>query len=62
MCFMRQESRGAHYRSDYPKLDNKKWKVNIYCTKKDRQVEGNGDMVLFTEPVKDIKGSIVRFD
>jgi succinate dehydrogenase / fumarate reductase, flavoprotein subunit len=58
-AIMRQESRGAHYRSDYPKLDNKKWKVNIYCTKKDRQVEGNGDMVLFTEPVKDIKGSLL---
>ena len=58
-AIMRQESRGAHYRSDYPKLDNKKWKVNIYCTKKDRQVEGNGDMVLFTESVKDIKGSLL---
>jgi succinate dehydrogenase / fumarate reductase flavoprotein subunit len=58
-AIMRQESRGAHYRSDYPKLDNKKWKVNIYCTKKDRQVEGNGDMVLFAEPVKDIKGSLL---
>jgi succinate dehydrogenase / fumarate reductase flavoprotein subunit len=58
-AIMRQESRGAHYRSDYHKLDNKKWKVNIYCTKKDRQVEGNGDMVLFTKPVKDIKGQLL---
>ena len=29
---MRQESRGAHYRSDFPNLDDEKWKVNIYCT------------------------------
>jgi succinate dehydrogenase / fumarate reductase, flavoprotein subunit len=58
-AIMRQESRGAHYRSDYPKLDNKKWNVNIYCTKKDGQVEGNGDMVLFTKPVKDIKGQLL---
>ena len=58
-AIMRQESRGAHYRSDYPKLDNNKWKVNIYCTKKDRQVEEHVDMVLFTEPVKDIKGPLL---
>ena len=30
-ALMRQESRGAHYRSDFPKLDDEKWKVNIYC-------------------------------
>ena len=29
-AMMRQESRGAHYRSDFPKLDDEKWKVNIY--------------------------------
>jgi succinate dehydrogenase flavoprotein subunit len=58
-AIMRQESRGAHYRSDYPKLDNKKWKVNIYCTKKDGQVEEHGDMLLFAEPIKDIKGPLL---
>ena len=30
-ALMRQESRGAHYRSDFPNIDNEKWKVNIYC-------------------------------
>ncbi len=35
---MRQESRGSHFRSDYPELDDGKWKVNIYCRKK-----GGGD-------------------
>jgi len=32
-ALMRQESRGAHYRSDFPNIDNEKWKVNIYCRK-----------------------------
>src|ERR687898_2738059 len=32
-ALMRQESRGAHYRSDFPKLDDERWKVNIYCRK-----------------------------
>ena len=30
-ALMRQESRGAHYRSDFPKLDDQTWKINIYC-------------------------------
>ena len=32
-ALMRQESRGAHYRSDFPKMNEKKWNVNIYCRK-----------------------------
>jgi succinate dehydrogenase/fumarate reductase flavoprotein subunit len=51
-ALMRQESRGAHYRSDFPNLDDEKWKVNIYCRK-----EGS-DMVLFKENVKEIKGPL----
>jgi succinate dehydrogenase/fumarate reductase flavoprotein subunit len=51
-ALMRQESRGAHYRSDFPNLDDKKWKVNIYCRKEDRH------MVLFKEKVKEIKGPL----
>jgi succinate dehydrogenase/fumarate reductase flavoprotein subunit len=31
---MRQESMGAPYRSDIPKLDDERWKLNIYCRKK----------------------------
>ena len=45
---MRQESRGAHYRSDFPKLDDEKWKVNIYCRKEGRE------MALFKQQVKDV--------
>ena len=48
---MRQESRGAHYRSDFPKLDDEKWKVNIYCRK-----EGT-EMVLFKDRLKKSKDS-----
>jgi succinate dehydrogenase / fumarate reductase, flavoprotein subunit len=50
---MRQESRGAHYRSDFPKLDDEKWKVNIYCRKEGKE------MVLIKDNVKEIKGPLV---
>jgi len=61
-ALMRQESRGAHYRSDFPKLDDERWKVNIYCRK-----EGNGTfaaaakMVLFERNVREIKGPLSDF-
>ena len=61
-ALMRQESRGAHYRSDFPKLDDEKWKINIYCRK-----EGKGKsaaaakMVLFKDNVKEIKGPLADF-
>ncbi len=48
----RQESRGAHYRSDFPELDDEKWKVNIFCRKQERE------MVLFKDSVKEIKGPL----
>src|SRR5215203_4436698 len=51
-ALMRQESRGAHYRSDFPNLDDEKWKVNIYCRKK------GSEMVLFRQNVKEIKGPL----
>jgi succinate dehydrogenase/fumarate reductase flavoprotein subunit len=54
-ALMRQESRGAHYRSDFPNLDDEKWKVNIYCRK-----EGS-EMVLFKQNVKEIKGPLANF-
>lgn len=51
-ALMRQESRGAHYRSDFPDLDEEKWKVNIYCRKEGKE------MVLFKDKVKEIKGPL----
>jgi len=54
-ALMRQESRGAHYRFDFPKLDDKKWKVNIYCKQK-----GNG-IALFKRRVREGKGPLEDF-
>jgi succinate dehydrogenase / fumarate reductase flavoprotein subunit len=58
-ALMRQESRGAHYRSDFPKLDEG-WKVNIYCRKEGRKGKGASagaaEMVLFKHDVREIKG------
>jgi succinate dehydrogenase / fumarate reductase, flavoprotein subunit len=56
-ALMRQESRGAHYRSDFPKLDDKRWKVNIYCRRKEKGVSAPAaEMILFKQNVKEIKG------
>jgi succinate dehydrogenase / fumarate reductase, flavoprotein subunit len=52
-AIMRQESRGAHYRSDFPNPDNDKWKANIYC-----RAEGK-EMILFKQNVKEIKGPLI---
>ena len=49
---MRQESRGAHYRSDFPNSDDGKWKVNIYCRKSGRE------RVLFKRPVSKVREPI----
>jgi len=54
-ALIRQESRGAHYRSDFPKLDDQKWKVNIFCRK-----EGD-EMITSKEKVKEIKGPLLDF-
>jgi fumarate reductase flavoprotein subunit len=42
----REESRGAHYREDFPETDNGNWLVNIHLVRK-----GERDMQLTTEPV-----------
>ena len=49
-AFMRKESRGAHFRSDFPNIDNDVWHVNIYCTKV------GGKMILYKQNVKEVKG------
>src|ERR687895_550872 len=58
-ALMRQESRGAHYRSDFPKLDDKRFKINIYCRKKGKRVSTvSAEMILFKQNVKEIKGPL----
>ncbi|HZQ47962.1 MAG TPA: succinate dehydrogenase/fumarate reductase flavoprotein subunit, partial [Verrucomicrobiae bacterium] len=45
-ALMRQDSRGAHFREDFPGTDNDKWLKNIY-------VGRDGDSArLWTEPIK----------
>ena len=51
-ALLRKESRGAHYRSDFPNRDNRRWKVNIYCKK------SGGEMVLFKRPVSKVEEPI----
>jgi succinate dehydrogenase / fumarate reductase, flavoprotein subunit len=62
-ALMRQESRGAHYRSDFPKLDDERWKVNIYCRKEGRKgvSAAAAEMILFKQNVKEIKGPLSDF-
>jgi succinate dehydrogenase / fumarate reductase, flavoprotein subunit len=49
---MRTESRGAHYRSDFPET-TKEWEKNIVCAK-----DETGEMRLWTEPVPPIPTEI----
>ncbi len=36
---MRTESRGAHYRSDYPERDDKNWLTNIFVCRKNQKLD-----------------------
>ncbi len=37
-AILREESRGYHYRSDYPEIDNKNWKKNIIIKKENNKM------------------------
>ncbi|HEV2122159.1 MAG TPA: FAD-binding protein, partial [Chloroflexota bacterium] len=45
-ALLRDESRGSHYRADFPQSDNDRWLRNIYLTRQGDQVQE------VTEPVK----------
>jgi succinate dehydrogenase/fumarate reductase flavoprotein subunit len=51
---MRQESRGAHYRSSFPDREDRKWKVNIYCRKREKMVLVKCRTKRIKESVKDL--------
>jgi succinate dehydrogenase/fumarate reductase flavoprotein subunit len=59
---LRKESRGAHYRSDFPNLD-KRWKVNIYCRKRSNgsTVAAEEEMILFKHGIREIKGPLAGY-
>ncbi len=52
-ALMRQESRGAHYRRDFPNRNDKNWLVNIHCIKDEK-----GIMMLFSTKVKERKAPL----
>jgi succinate dehydrogenase flavoprotein subunit len=62
-ALMRQESRGAHYRSEFPKLDDERWMVNIYCRKEGKRgiSAAAAEMVLLKKNVKEIKGPLAEY-
>ena len=56
-ALMRQESRGAHFRSDFPKTNDRKWKVNIIITSRAKNRRGD-EMNLYTKKVRPVKGPL----
>ena len=47
-CLRRTESRGAHFRLDYPKTDDVRWRVTTRV-----QSDANGALAFFTDPLKE---------
>jgi len=56
-ALMRQESRGAHFRSDFSKTNDQKWKVNIIITSRAKN-RRDDKMDLYTKKVKRVKGPL----
>ena len=55
MC-LHISGRGAHYRSDFPKIDDERWKVIFYCRKEGMRGLSAGagaEMILFKQNVKE---------
>ncbi|MEK7848149.1 MAG: fumarate reductase/succinate dehydrogenase flavoprotein subunit, partial [Chloroflexota bacterium] len=48
-ALMRTESRGAHFRSDYPQEDNHHWLQNIIIRRREEGMELSTRPVAFTE-------------
>ena len=51
-ALMREESRGAHFRSDFPTINNDAWLANIYCTRGDKK------MILYKQKIKEINWTL----
>ena len=47
-CLKRTESRGAHFRLDYPKTDDERWRLTTRV-----QSDPNGTPAFFTDPLKE---------
>jgi len=59
---LRQESRGAHFRSDFPNHDER-WKVNIYCRKEETRAPPatKEEMILLKRNIREIKGPLAGY-
>ena len=55
---MRKESRGSHYRSDFPQIDNDNWLTNIFIYRKDNKLQLKKEWVAESGGWQDQPGDI----